>query len=183
MILLVKRHLLVLSVTGSVLLGMCSSLCFGSWGPFGLQTNPATFSPSLSSADWVMVRMLFPRLAEGWIFLTLLQRLGDTVRTEASQLLTSPSGSSMFLSVAGTSGGGSLANFHVDTSGSVLQELKVERKSHGRWRKRENYLQLFERLSSYPQFAPTGRKFGYVCFANDSWMTLLFFKKEADVIK
>lgn len=124
MIPLVERHLLVLSVTGSVLLGMCSSLCFGSWGPVGLRTNPATFPPSLSSADWVMVWMLFPRQAEGWIFLTLLKRLGDTVRTEASRLLTSPSGSSMLLSAAGTSGGGSLAKVHVDTSGSVLQEVK-----------------------------------------------------------
>lgn len=130
-ILQVKHHLLLLSVTGSGPLGMCSSLCFGSLATVGLRTDPATFSLPLSSAaaaDWLMVWMLFPRRAGGWRFLTLLWRLGDTVRTEASRLAGSPSGSLMFLSAAAaavTSGGWSLAKVQVNTSASALQEIKI----------------------------------------------------------
>lgn len=105
-----KSHLLVLSVTGPVQLGMRSGLCFGGLATVGLGTPPATLPLSLTSAaaaDWAMVRMLFPRRAGDWTSLTLLERLGDPVWMEASWLLRSLSGSWTFRSA--TSGGGRLA--------------------------------------------------------------------------
>lgn len=72
---LITLHLLVLSVTGPVQLGMRSGRCFGSLAIVGLGTHPATLplsSTSAAAADWAMVRMLFPRRAGDWTVLTLL---------------------------------------------------------------------------------------------------------------
>lgn len=80
------------------LLGMCSSLCFGTMVTAGLLTDLATLPlfRSALDADWVMVRMLFPRGAGGWKFVMLPFRLGDGVWMEASWLVMSLSCSSGF---------------------------------------------------------------------------------------
>lgn len=84
------------------LLGMCSSLRFGAMVTAGLLTNPAAlplFRPPVD-ADWVMVRMLFPREAGGWQFEMPPFRLGDGVWMEASWLVMSLSCWSWFLLTA-----------------------------------------------------------------------------------
>lgn len=136
------------------LLGMCSSLCLGSMATVGLLTDPVTLPlfRSALDADWVMVRMLFPRRTGDWKLVTLPFRRGDGVWMEASWLVMSLSCWSSFLSVA-ASGACSLAKsrFSVTVSSSTRQETMEH--TLETWEIKE-YLQPSGRLSSCPQSAP-----------------------------